>query len=72
VWWLMVGRILAQTLGKMSPFLLSSLPKCYSSKTAKGCFTPKEPSFTINGIYQEMMEWMSSKLKMICVVVDGW
>jgi hypothetical protein len=35
-----------------------------------GCFTPKEPSFTIICIYQEMMEWMSSKL--IGLVADGW
>jgi hypothetical protein len=34
-----------------------------------GCFTLKEPSFTIISIYQEMMEWMSSKL--IGVVNDG-
>jgi hypothetical protein len=34
-----------------------------------GCFTPKEPSFTNIGIYQEMMEWMSSKW--IGVVNDG-
>jgi hypothetical protein len=35
-----------------------------------GCFTPKEPSFTIIGIYQEIMEWMSSRL--IDVVDDVW
>jgi hypothetical protein len=36
-----------------------------------GYFTPKEPPFTIIGIYQEMMEWISSKLIGVVDVMFG-
>jgi hypothetical protein len=69
VLWLMVGRTGSEVGKTELYFFACTLAKIlFQQDWHMGCFTPWEPSLTIICIYQEMMEWMSSKL--IGVVAD--